>query len=123
MSFRLVFLVPLTLALLTILALTACITPAAARQRYTGQLAGCAAPMPATLVRQRDRFAFTPDNGALMLRGRITPDGHLAATLNTQPPGKPPYVLAVEGTIDGAAARLRYTTPRCAATGTLSPAN
>ena len=102
------------------LTLAGCGLPGSRQQRYAGTLAGCGGGLPATLVRVQDTFAFTPGDGALLLRGTIAADGTLAATLDTQPPGKPPYELAVRGRIDAAAATLRYATPTCTASGTLA---
>lgn len=103
-----------------IAACTGCADGVSAERRYTGTLTGCGAPLPATLNRLGDGFAFTPGNGALTLRGTVAPDGGLRGALNTQPAGRPPYLLALTGRIDAAAVALRYTTPHCTATGSLA---
>lgn len=107
-----------TLPTLT-LGLTACTTQASLQQRFVGPLRGCGAGQAATLTRIGADFAFAPDNGALLIRGRVARDGSLAGQFNTQPAGKPPYVLAVSGRIADGTATLRYVTPHCTAEGRL----
>lgn len=111
-------------ALMLALALAGCSPRLAAQQRYTGTLTGCGAPMPATLTRLNDAFAFTPDNGPLLMRGLVTAEGQLSGSLNTAAPNKPPYVLALTGQIGKNDATVQYATPRCIAKGklTLRPA-
>jgi hypothetical protein len=90
--------------------------------RYAGTLRGCGSSQPASLSRSGDSFAFAPGDGALVLRGTLAADGSFSATLNTQPAGKPAYLLVVQGRADAGAATLRYSTPRCAAaTAVLAP--
>ncbi len=98
-----------------LLALASCGTPVTRESRYTGQITGCGPATPATLARAEDTFTFAPSDGVLVLRGKVAADGSLTATLNTQPPGKPPYVLSVSGHIDPEAVTLRYATPTCKA--------
>ena len=64
-------------------------------------------------------LSFAPGDGALILRGAVAADGGLAGELNTQPPGKPPFLLTVHGHLDEARATLTYATPRCTTTATL----
>ncbi|MDA8253602.1 MAG: hypothetical protein M0Z28_31115 [Rhodospirillales bacterium] len=101
------------------LALTGCGAALNAQQRYSGTLAGCGETMSATLTRVGDGFAFAAADQSLLLRGKIMPDGRFSGSLDTQPAGKPPYVLSVTGRFGAAAAELRYSTPRCTATGRL----
>jgi hypothetical protein len=100
--------------------LAACGVPTSQQTRYTGPLAGCGLAGTATLTRIGDSFAFAPADGVLVLRGQVAPNGSLSATLNTQPAGKPAYVLTVRGRLDDESAVLLYTTPRCAAAATLT---
>jgi hypothetical protein len=93
--------------------------PAGEGVRYIGSLPGCGLAA-ATLVRTADRFAFSPDDGALTIAGAIAADGGFAGTLNTQPPDKAPFVLSVSGRMAGEQASVTYTTPRCRATATLA---
>ena len=87
--------------------------------RYTGALPGCGLAA-ATLARQGDSFTFTPGDGVLTIPGKIAADGGFSGSFNTQPPGKPPFVLSVAGRIDADLATLDYTTPRCRAHATLT---
>ena len=102
------------------LALAVCACAARAHeQRYTGALDGCGIST-ATLNRQGDEAAFTPGDGVLVLRGTVGADGSLIATLNTQPAGKPPYMLKVQARFAGESAAVTYTTPKCTAQGSLA---
>jgi hypothetical protein len=75
----------------------------------------CDQPMPATLVlRFKDHAAaFTPNDGTLILRGAVNEDGEVRAALNTAPPTKPPYLLTLEGRLNGDAFNGLYRTPLC----------
>ena len=99
------------------LVLAGCGAPLTLERRYTGTLAGCPAALPSTLTRKLAAFAFAPGDGSLIIRGTLAPDGSFDASRNTQPPGKPPFLLRVQGTLDAAGADVTYTTPRCTATG------
>jgi hypothetical protein len=87
--------------------------------RYTGALPECGLAA-ATLTRQGEAFAFAPGDGALVIRGAVAADGGFAGTLNTQPPGKPPFELSVHGRIAEETAMLDYATPRCHTHGSLA---
>jgi hypothetical protein len=100
--------------------LAGCGSRVAEETRYRGTLAGCGAPMPASLVAGRGSFAFAPGEGVLVIRGSVGADGAFAGSLDTQPPGKPPFVLSVQGRLDPAAAEVAYATPRCQASGRLT---
>lgn len=76
--------------------------------------------MVSTLTRLKDKFAMSPGDGPLVVRGQVAADGSIAGTLNTQPPGKTPYLVTVTGHITPAAADVTYTTPRCTAHGTFT---
>jgi hypothetical protein len=104
---------------LGLLLLAGCSTALTQQTRYAGTLTGCGAPMPASLVRNGAAFAFAPGDGVLVIRGTVAPDGGVSGTLNTQPPGKPPFALSVRGRLDPAGAALTYATPRCQASGRL----
>ena len=101
------------------LLLAGCTTALSEQTRYHGTLAGCGAPMPASLVRDKAAFAFAPGDGVLVIKGTVAADGGVSGTLNTQPPGKPPFALSVRGRLDPAGAELTYATPRCQASGRL----
>ena len=92
--------------------------PAPHEQRFTGALDGCGAS-PATLTRVGGDVAFAPSDGVLVLHGAVAADGAVTAALNTQPPGKPPYLLTLRGRLDAESAVLTYATPGCVAHGTL----
>ena len=103
-----------------VLALAGCGGPAAPHPlRYTGALAGCGLAA-ATLAQQGPAFTFTPGDGVLTIGGSIGADGSFQGTLNTQPAGKPAFVLQVRGRIAGESATVDYTTPRCHAHATLT---
>lgn len=89
--------------------------------RYTGVLGGCGG-IPATFTRVAGGFAFAPGDGSLVIRGPVAADGRFSGTLNTQPPGKPPFVLAVSGVASEQAATVSYVSPRCRADAALRPA-
>ena len=99
--------------------LPACMGP---ETRFTGALDGCGVTT-ATLIQRGAAAQFVPGDGTLVLTGTVAADGTLSASLNTQPPGKPPYLLSVSGHLDAAAATLTYVTPRCTAHGTLRRSN
>ncbi len=87
--------------------------------RYTGALRDCGLSL-STLARRGDQFVFTPGDGALTLAGPVAADGGFAGELNTQPPGKPPFLLRVSGKFEGEQARVSYSTPGCRASGRFS---
>ncbi len=99
--------------------LAGCGTGLSAQRRYVGTLAGCDGNGTATLTRIRNEFAFAPNDGALLIRGTVAADGSLRGTLNTQPPGKPPYMLIVTGQATKDVVTVTYATPQCTAHGSL----
>ena len=103
-----------------LVALSGCSTSLNAQSRYVGTLTGCDGAMPATLTRIRNEFAFASDAGAQVIRGTVAADGTLAGQFNTQPPGKPPFVLRVTGQAAPDAVTVVYATPRCTAQGRLT---
>jgi hypothetical protein len=105
---------------LALVAVAGCTGAPVEQGRYTGIVSDCGEPQPATLVRMGDRFVFTPGDGAIVLRGQVAIGGVLAATLNTQPPGKPPYLVTLTGRMDDRTAELWYATPRCTSHGRLT---
>lgn len=107
-------------ALCAMMGLSSCSASLSVEQRYVGTLSGCAAPQTATLVLRRKTFAFTPDTDSpLVVRGSIGQDGTIKGELNTQPPGKPPYLLTVTGALGPRRVSVSYVTPRCTAAGQL----
>ncbi len=101
------------------MALAGCGKPAPHPLRYTGALPGCGLAA-ATLARQADSFTFAPGDGVLTIAGKIAADGGFSGSFNTQPAGKPPFMLRVAGRIEAESATLDYTTPRCHAHATLT---
>jgi hypothetical protein len=95
------------------------------QQRFTGQMsggqAGCEGP--ATLTQAGNEFVFTPGDGVLAVRGTVAGDGALNGQFNSQPPGKPSYVLTVRGRVGEESADLVYQTPRCRTALTLARAH
>jgi hypothetical protein len=93
-----------------------------AEQRFTGQLIGCGGgATAATLTRTGDAIAFAPDDGVLVLRGTVAADGTFTARLNTQPAGKPAYLLTAAGQVGEDGATVSFAAPTCArATATLT---
>lgn len=87
--------------------------------RYTGALPGCGLNA-ATLSRHGDTIAFAPGDGVLVIQGSVAADNSFAGALNTQPPGKPPFVLTVHGMIGPETASVDYATPRCRSQTTLT---
>lgn len=109
-----------TIALIVMMCLASCSASLSVEHRYVGTLSGCGAPQTATLVRRRTTFAFAPDTDSpLVVRGSVGQDGTIKGELNTQPPGKPPYLLSVTGTLGPRQASVSYVTPRCTASGRL----
>jgi hypothetical protein len=108
------------LLLAGVLALAACSTKLTRERRYTGQLAGCALTGPSTLMRSDKTFAFTPGDSSIIIRGPVGADNSFYGSLDTQPPGKPPYLLAVKGRFDAAGAAVSYSTPNCFVNGRLT---
>lgn len=95
------------------------VTPHA--QRYSGRLSGCG-DVPASLVSADRSFSFVPGDGVLVIRGDIGPDSAFDAVLNTQPAGKPAFVLRVSGRLGPTQAMVDYATPRCRAHAVLTAA-
>ena len=90
-------------------------------QRFTGEIfpiggVHCTDQMPATLVTRAADLSvvFTPNNGALVLRGSMSREGQVLARLNTAPPSHPPYLLTLEGHIANGVFSGIYQTPQCA---------
>ncbi|WP_157692407.1 hypothetical protein [Granulibacter bethesdensis] len=111
---------------LVLLALSACASTAGGgyTKRLTGQTvptgpghAGdrCAAPSSATLVIDRSsrRFTFAPADGALRLSGLVGANGSIQASTNTQPPGKAPYIVTLQGVLGKDSFNGTYETPLC----------
>jgi hypothetical protein len=109
-----------TLLLAAALMLGACGVPLARERRYTGRLDGCGLAGPSTLMRMPDSFAFSPGDSSLIIRGAVAPDGSFAGSLNTQPQGRTPYVLSVQGRVTETAAAVTYATPTCRVSGSLA---
>ena len=98
-------------------------------QRYTGEIlpmggVHCTDSMPATLVTRKADLSvvFTPNDGALVLRGSMSREGEVLARLNTAPPNRPPYLLTLTGRIEKGMFSGVYQTPQCAWKVGLAPA-
>lgn len=98
-------------------------------QRFTGEIfpiggVHCTDQMPATLVTRAADLSvvFTPNDGALVLRGSMSREGQVLARLNTAPPSRPPYLLTLEGRIEKGVFSGVYQTPQCAWKVALYPA-
>ena len=98
-------------------------------QRYTGEIqpmggVHCTDAMPATLVTRAADLSvvFTPNDGALVIRGSMSREGQVLARLNTAPPNRPPYLLSLEGRLEKAGFSGVYQTPQCAWKVVLYPA-
>lgn len=108
------------------------------QDRYTGDSPQCEGGFgtSSTLVRKGSSFAYTPADGALVLRGTLGRDGTLSGSLalhpgnagigtggapSTTPVRKTPdaetsLVLSVSGRLAGDSATLRYIAASCHAT-------
>jgi hypothetical protein len=98
-------------------------------QRYTGEIlpisgVQCTDSMPATLVTRAADLSvvFTPNDGALVIRGSMSREGQVLARLNTAPPNRPPYLLTLDGRIEKGGFSGVYQTPQCAWKVALTPA-
>jgi hypothetical protein len=98
-------------------------------QRYTGEIQpmggiACTDSMPATLTTRAADLSvvFTPNDGALVIRGSMSREGQVLARLNTAPPNRPPYLLSLEGRVENGMFSGVYQTPQCAWKVALYPA-
>ena len=93
--------------------------------RWTGMLkpeAGTCQPSHATLTVGGRAFSFAPDDGVLVLHGTIAPDDTLHAVLPLLGPNHTPFPLTLDGRLSRTGFTGLYTTPKCRAEVTLSPA-
>ncbi len=67
----------------------------------------------AVLTLLHQSVVFAPNSGTLILRGSLSPDGHLAAELTLPGIDHKPYRLVLDAAREGDAVRGSYTTPRC----------
>jgi hypothetical protein len=104
------WIVPLALAAL----LAACAAPAHQQGRWVGQV-GAPCPGTALLSTRRGEAVFVRDDGAQVLRGTVTPDGQVSASIQTPGADKKGFTQTFTGTIRGDAATGTYASPRCAA--------
>ena len=99
--------------------------------RYVGRLVGeppspCAESRAVLLVRA-GAVKFVPDEGTIVLEGKLTPDGKIAAAaerpgVRTDPSGKrQPFRLGFEGSLVGEHVTGTYATPRCRGRVELDP--
>ena len=99
-----------------LLPLIAC-SCSAETMNYAGTLrplAGtCDPTMQAVLTRRGTTIVFAPAAGTLILRGQLSGEKNLAASLTLADPNKQPYRLAFEGILEGTHISGTYNTPRC----------
>lgn len=98
-------------------------------QRYTGLMtptggAHCDPAAPAMLILSSRSHAvsFIPGDGVLVIQGTIAADGSIGASLNTQPPGHPPFRLTLAAVLAGEHVTGTYLTPLCRYRLALAPA-
>ena len=110
-------------ALLVLMPMIAC-SCTAETMNYAGPLrpvAGtCDPTMQAVLTRRDTTIIFAPASGTLFLRGRLSDEKNLAASLLLTDPNKQPYHLTFQGVLDGNHVSGTYTTPRCRYAATLT---
>jgi hypothetical protein len=109
--------------LLALLPLVAC-SCTAETMNYAGTLrpiAGtCDPTMQAALTRRDKTIIFAPAAGTLILRGQLSDQNTLAASLTLTDPNKQPYYLSFQGHLDGRHILGTYATPRCRYTADLT---
>jgi len=106
--------------LIACLGLTACVAGLRSREgRWTGEvtpIGGTCPPSHATLTVGAGAFSFTPDDGVLVVRGKVAPDGTLQGTLPLVGQNHVAFPLNIAGTLTPDGFTGTYTTPKCRAT-------
>ncbi len=110
------------------LALSAC--SAGRNGRYTGVLstqsgvcglsAASDGQFKGVLTIRGDDVLFAPEQGVVVLRGRVDPAGHVVAADSQTGADHKPFTMVFEGDLHGDAITGRYATPRCRASVALS---
>lgn len=67
------------------------------------------------LVVRGGEVIFAPDEGVLLLRGRIDAQGHVTASLQMPGVDRTPFTMVFEGDLRDGRVSGRYATPRCRA--------
>lgn len=78
-------------------------------------LAGTCQESHGTLVAGGGKFSFAPDDGVLVIRGIVQPDGTLQGNLPLVGQNHAPFPLSVSGTLTRTEFGGTYTTPKCRA--------
>jgi hypothetical protein len=107
----------LTLAVL----LGGCAAPLTAETRYAGAvtpsggicLTDANRPPHGTLTVKGEHVAFAPDDGTLVIPGRIEADGGIFAQRDTPGANHKPFVMRLQARRQGDSITGTFTTPRC----------
>ena len=83
--------------------------------------AACAALTNATLTSRKGTFTFTPNDGVLIIRGKVAADGSAHGSLIISSPGRQPFTLAIDGLLSRAGFEGIYATPLCRVRVSLHP--
>jgi hypothetical protein len=78
-------------------------------------LASGTRPAVGALLIRRAEVEFAPDEGVIVLHGRVDETGHVVASATTLGADHKPFVMAFEGDLRGNHVEGRYATPRCRA--------
>ncbi len=103
--------------------LTSCGGVLSRETRYTGPLTPdgpCGAATHGTLTTEGTKFAFTPSDGVILLRGDVAADGSAHADITTTGADKKPFVMTLTATISADKVDGHYVTPRCTFTVSLA---
>lgn len=106
-----------------VLLVGACEVKSQHEQRYTGLTVpngACGTTSSATLTIARNRFAFAPSDGTLIITGTIGENSLLQGDLATTGADHKPFVMHLSAKLDGEAVSGTYTTPRCTFTVALA---
>ena len=109
-----------------VLALAACGAKLTAETRYVGDVTpqgACGDKSHGTLTTQGGKFAFTPNDGVLLLRGGVAADGTAVGELATQGADRKAFVMALNAKVSDEHVDGTYITPRCTFTVTLQRAS
>jgi hypothetical protein len=69
-----------------------------------------------TLMIRGDEVVFSPDQGVVLLNGRVDTAGHVKASVTAPGIDHKPFPMVFEGDLQGTRIAGRYATPRCRAT-------
>jgi hypothetical protein len=74
------------------------------------------------LMIRGDEAVFAPEEGVVVLRGRIDPAGHVVTASAPIGADRKPFTMVFEGDLHGDKVTGRYATPRCRASVALTRA-